>query len=189
MYYFKFVIPKGLGYSPGWHGVMDRCPKDVTVDLYNDRDGYGVAHTEDKFVPKEVTVVTGKEVDRLLAQSINQFSADTIWKPIFFRTGLIPEDAEYSTHLIRNRWSEEVKKLGVAASENTMAADVNKPTLVDSKGVCCPVCHKLVAGVNFFDNGSLTIIQSGRVVMQNIVCKALNLTCPDGHKLEVTGNG
>ena len=60
MYYFKFLIPEGITYSPGWHGVMDRCPTDVTVLLCNDKEGYGIAKTEDSFVPDEVEVIDEK---------------------------------------------------------------------------------------------------------------------------------
>ena len=64
-YYFKFSIPTNadgsrVTYSPGWHGTMPKCPKDVTVLLYNDKEGYGIAQTEDTFIPKEVTVRTSK---------------------------------------------------------------------------------------------------------------------------------
>ena len=68
MYYFKFTIPKNangsrVSYSSGWHGTMPKCPRDVTVLLYNDKEGYGIAKTEDKFIPKEVTVI--KEAEAL----------------------------------------------------------------------------------------------------------------------------
>ena len=68
MYYFRFEIPTNadgsrVTYSPGWHGTMPKCPKDVKVLLYNDKEGYGIAQTEDKFIPKEVTIL--KEADAL----------------------------------------------------------------------------------------------------------------------------
>lgn len=68
MYYFKFQIPTNTNgtrvtYSPNWHGVMPLCPKKVTVLLYNDKEGYGVAQTEDKFIPKEILVI--EEADAL----------------------------------------------------------------------------------------------------------------------------
>jgi hypothetical protein len=52
MAYFKFPIPRNSDgsiatYSPGWHGEMSQCPKDVEVLLYNDSEGFGVAKTED----------------------------------------------------------------------------------------------------------------------------------------------
>ena len=66
MTYFKFKIPTNadgtrVTYSLGWHGVMPKCPKNVIVHLYNDKEGYGIAETPDKVTQKELTVLT--EVD------------------------------------------------------------------------------------------------------------------------------
>ena len=55
---FKFKIEKDIAYSPGWHGTMPKCPKKVTILLYNDKEGYGVAQTKDKFIPPEVLQIT-----------------------------------------------------------------------------------------------------------------------------------
>ena len=60
-YYFRFNIPSGISYSPNWFGTMPKCPKNVEVLLYNDKEGYGIAKTEDKFKPKEVTVIEEAE--------------------------------------------------------------------------------------------------------------------------------
>ena len=62
MYHFRFEIPtmddgSRVTYSPGWFGTMPKCPKDVTVLLYNDKEGYGIAKTEDTFRPPEVEVL------------------------------------------------------------------------------------------------------------------------------------
>jgi len=64
-YWFKFQIPTNsdgtrVSYSPNYHGTMPHCPRDVTILLYNDKEGYGIAQTEDTFIPKEVTVLTSK---------------------------------------------------------------------------------------------------------------------------------
>ena len=66
MYYFKFDISTNedgsrITYSPNWFGTMPKCPKDVTVLLYNDKEGYGIAKTKDKFKPWEVTVIDEAE--------------------------------------------------------------------------------------------------------------------------------
>ena len=58
MTYFKFEIPAGLGYSPNWHGTMDKCPSKVEILLYNEQDGYGIACTPDKILPKGITAIT-----------------------------------------------------------------------------------------------------------------------------------
>ena len=57
MYYFKFKIPTNadgsrVTYSPGYHGTMPHCPKNVIVHLYNDKEGYGIAATPDKITQK-----------------------------------------------------------------------------------------------------------------------------------------
>ena len=59
---FRFEIPKGLDYSPSWHGTMPHCPKDVIVHLYNDKEGYGIAETPDKVTQKELTVLDKVDV-------------------------------------------------------------------------------------------------------------------------------
>ena len=66
MYYFKFEIPRNADgtrvmYSPGWHGIMPKCPKNVTVLLYNDKEGYGIAQTDDKLIQKEVIPIDESE--------------------------------------------------------------------------------------------------------------------------------
>uniref|UniRef100_A0A6M3JSG9 Uncharacterized protein n=1 Tax=viral metagenome TaxID=1070528 RepID=A0A6M3JSG9_9ZZZZ len=61
MNYFKFTIEPGLKYSPGWHGTLDHCPSDVTVLLYNNKEGYGIAQTPDTITQKELTPLTVKQ--------------------------------------------------------------------------------------------------------------------------------
>ena len=63
MYYFTFVIPTNtdgsrVSYSPTWHGTMPKSVKNVVVDLYNDKEGWGLAHTTDTFIPIEVIPTT-----------------------------------------------------------------------------------------------------------------------------------
>lgn len=72
MKWFRFEIPTNadgtrVSYSPGWHGVSDKCPQKVTVVLYNDKEGYGIAQTEDTFIPKESTSITKTVFDSTLA--------------------------------------------------------------------------------------------------------------------------
>jgi hypothetical protein len=59
--FFRFDIPARLGYSPDWFGIMDKCPRDTKVLLYNDKDEYGIAVTEDIYIPKEVKVIDEEE--------------------------------------------------------------------------------------------------------------------------------
>ncbi len=91
MYYFRFDIPKNedgtrVTYSSGWHGIMPHCPKDVTVLLYNDKEGYGIAQTEDTFIPSEVTKITKTAADKLLATAKD-------------------EDGVYFGEKLANRWN------------------------------------------------------------------------------------
>ena len=66
MYHFRFEIPRNADgsiatYPEGWHGTMPNCPHSVTVLLYNDREGYGIAQTEDTFKPKQVKEIEEAE--------------------------------------------------------------------------------------------------------------------------------
>ena len=95
MYYFRFEIPtmddgSRVTYSPGWFGTMPLCPKDVTVLLYNDKEGYGVAKTEDTFIPKEV-----KELKEAEALKIVEEAKD--------------EDGVYKGKKLADRWLLEAE--------------------------------------------------------------------------------
>jgi len=97
MYYFKFQIPintdgSRVSYSPTWHGTMPRCPKNVTVLLYNDKEGYGIAETEDKFIPKEVTVLKKAEALEILTKLMDTKEEDI-----------------YMADKLLTRWDIEVK--------------------------------------------------------------------------------
>ncbi len=77
MYYFKAGVPRNADgtiatYSPGWHGTMPRCPNGVVVDLYNDKEGFLIAHTDDEFVPKEVKVLDEKEALAIVTDTKNE---------------------------------------------------------------------------------------------------------------------
>ena len=77
MYYFRFEIPKNAGgsrvsYSPGWHGTMPKCPRNVKALLYNDKEGWGIAQTEDTFVPKEVIIISSSEAGKILSLAIDE---------------------------------------------------------------------------------------------------------------------
>ena len=94
MYYFRFELPTNadgtrVSYSPGWHGVMPHCPKNVVVDLYNDKEGYGIAHCEDTFTPKEITVKTKTQAQTIVSQSVE-------------------EDGVYFGNKLATRWKEVI---------------------------------------------------------------------------------
>ena len=77
MYYFKFEIPKQdpgvddrvVAYSEGWFGTMNRCPRNVTVLLYNEVERFGIAMADDTFVPPEVQVISEAEALKLVGDS------------------------------------------------------------------------------------------------------------------------
>ena len=74
MYYFKFTIGTNndgsrVSYSPGWFGSMRKCPKNVTVLLYDDKQGYGIASAEDTFIPPEVEQIKEAEALKLVDAS------------------------------------------------------------------------------------------------------------------------
>jgi len=107
--YFKFDIPSGedgsrITYSKGWHGTMPKCPTDVTVLLYNDEEGYGLATTEDTFIPKEVTVLVQEEAEKLISSSIATL-VDGV-SSIYFSKSLIPEGYDLVKNSIEHRWDE-----------------------------------------------------------------------------------
>ena len=107
--YFKFDIPLGeagerITYSKGWHGTMPKCPTDVTVLLYNDEEGYGIAKTEDTFIPKEVTVLVQEEAEKLISSSIATLVEGN--SAVYFSKSLIPEGYDLVKNSIEDRWDE-----------------------------------------------------------------------------------
>jgi len=73
MRYFKFDIPKDkdgnpIAYSPGWHGTLDKCPSNVEVLCYNDKEGYGIAITPDTELHKDLMPMDAAEAERHLAE-------------------------------------------------------------------------------------------------------------------------
>lgn len=161
--YFRFDIPEGLGYSPDWCGEC-YVPRNPAVLFYNEPQGFGVAScdTPSEELDKNLIPITEEEAEKLASDSINQLTADTRWKPIFFADWLIPEDKEYECNLIRNRWSEQVKALEIPEDET-------KNKIIRS-AVFCPVCHRFVTWLP-----------------DNIKAVRINLTCPAGHKVVLNG--
>jgi len=74
MYYYTIEIPRHSNgdiaqYPPEWFGVMARCPKNVIVFIFNDKEGWLLAQCDDTYVPKEVKVITKAEADKLMSQT------------------------------------------------------------------------------------------------------------------------
>jgi len=177
MYYFRFEIPQNtdgtrVSYSPGWHGTIPKCPKDVTVLLYNDKEGYGIAQTEDTFVPPEVTKITEEEAKKILAEA---------------------NDAEgvYFGEKLADRWLPEAINEDIEDTPESLAVEsiAEKKVVADTFCKSCPICHKVVAYVVKYEDKTARIIQNGKVVIQGIIAKEIILTCPSGHRVKVVLNG
>ena len=123
MKYFRFDIPKGLAYSSGWHGTMPHCPKDVVVDCYNDKEGYGIAHTSDLTLPKEVVGIDQKEAEDTIA-ALKEGEGVYFGEKVLERVEWLPE--------------AEVKDDPV----DTTAELTGQPA--SQKAQFCPICHKFI---------------------------------------------
>jgi len=87
MYYYTVKIPRHIPddeypegkiavYPPNWFGVMAKCPQNVTVKIFNDKEGWLLAQVDDTFIPPEVTVITEAEALDLMSrtqQAVNVF--------------------------------------------------------------------------------------------------------------------
>jgi hypothetical protein len=74
MYWYTIEIPRHdngdiAKYPPNWFGVMDLCPKNVTVKIFNDKEGWLLAECDDDFIPPEVKVITEAEALKLMSQT------------------------------------------------------------------------------------------------------------------------
>jgi hypothetical protein len=76
MQYFRFEIPMHpqtggrIRYSPGWHGTIQGCPKNVKVMMYNDKEGYGIAYCDDdKPLAVGLTKITKTQHDKIIAEA------------------------------------------------------------------------------------------------------------------------
>lgn len=126
MRYFRFEIPQGTVYSPGWFGTMQKCPSGVTVLLYNDKEGFGIAMSEDtKPFPKEAKEITEKEYARILADTKEEEGV-YFGKSLEERASWLPE-AEVKESVVGDTVDEIL-----AASSVTQTAHF------------CPICHKFI---------------------------------------------
>ncbi len=85
MYYYTIKIPRHENgdiavYPPNWSGVMSHCPKNVTVKIFNDKEGWLLAQVDDTFIPPEVKVISEPEALDLMSkteQASNVFVGET----------------------------------------------------------------------------------------------------------------
>ena len=121
MYYFRFEIPKQDGdrtvaYSPGWHGTMPKCPLNPTVLIYNDKEGFGIASTNDIFIPPEVKIIAEKVATDELAlceTKDNEIKMSPDYETDLTMDG-IPKEIWYGTKLLE-RWdkTKEVEEVSL----------------------------------------------------------------------------
>lgn len=154
--YFRFDIPLGCHYSPGWFGVMDKVCKDVTVVYENDKAGYGFAYTTDTFIPPEVTVVSKVTVDDIV---LNAKDEKDIYAGAKLTDRWLPE--------VRVESVECIVKDGVIILKSDLSKDAEYyGETVYKKAVYCSVCEEFI-----------TWDFSGLLTSRFI------LTCPKGHRM------
>lgn len=173
MYYFRFEIPAGVKYSPNWHGTMPRCPKDVEVLLYNDKEGYGIAKTEDIFKPPEVEVLAEAEALKVVREAQD-------------------EEGVYFGQKLADRWlpEAETEKETTKSGEPVLVSEqAGKRVVVDTFIKFCPTCHQIVAKVDQYEDGSVAIWQNGKKLIDGIKAASIVLSCANGHRVKVVLNG
>ena len=156
--YFRFEIPTNsdgttVSYSPDFYGRYDKTPRDVTVLYQNDKERYGYAYTEDKWIPKGSVSVTQTVADSAVAAA-----RDTAG--VYFGAKM----ADRYLPEIKVESAEVTVKEGVATlydkTKTEMVGEV-----VSKKAVYCPVCGEFI----MWSYDSLT---TSRQI----------LTCPKGHR-------
>ena len=171
-YHFRFQIPQNadgsrVSYSPDWHGTMPKCQQATTVLLYNDKEGWGIARTDDSFIPPEVKVITEAEATKVLSEAKD---VEDVWFGV----------------KLADRWLPEAETEDIADTEETLTAETAPPRVaVDTFYKTCPTCHKVVACIVRYDDKSVKIVQEGKVIVSGLIAKQINLVCPDGHKVKV----
>jgi hypothetical protein len=173
MNYFRFEIPTNADgsratYSPGWHGTMQNCPKNVKVLLYNDKEGYGIAQTEDKIVQPEIKEVTREEVDKVISENVGQLLADT--KDIQLAEELLPEGLEFATSVsIAHKWDRppEVQSVDPTGKTEMPKEQVMIP---GEKWYWCNECQRAY------------LVRYSLPSRINALNVNLTVACPVGHK-------
>ena len=72
---------------------MPNCPQGVTILLYNDKEGWGLAHTTDTFKPPEITVTT-------------KVSNDKVWTDAVTLEAIEPQKDVWFGEKLKHRWDE-----------------------------------------------------------------------------------
>jgi hypothetical protein len=178
MYYFKFTIPKNKDgsvatYSPGWCGTRDKCALNEKGLLYNDKELWGIGQADGDYIPDDVEVLEEAEALGTLTTMAMKRNLDGI----YFGEKL---ERRYDPETIK----EEIEDTPESLKEESKVA---KRVVVDTFAQSCPICHKMVAYVVKYEDGSCKIVQNGRTLIDGIKAKEINLMCPDNHKVVLNG--
>jgi len=106
--YFQFDIPEGTHYSPGWFGYMTHCPQNVTVVMYNDRDHYGIAYTDNPVDNLPITQQTQAEA----TTTVSNLTTTTNFNGHRIRYTPGPNDGVWQGDDIANKWLPEATDNG-----------------------------------------------------------------------------
>lgn len=157
--YFRFTIPKNadgtpVSYSPGWFGKSDKCPQNVTVLLYNDKEGYGIAYTTDKFITKEATAITSSTADSTV---LSVKDGPGVYKGQKLAERWLPE--------IQIETKDVIVKDGVIYDKTKLSEQEAGGQIEQRKAIYCPVCGEFIQWAD-------DKVTDSRQV----------LVCPKGHK-------
>jgi hypothetical protein len=136
--YFRFEIPTNadgttVSYSPDFYGRYDKTPRDVTVLYQNDKERYGYAYTEDKWIPKGSVSVT-----QTVADSAVSAARDTAG--VYFGSKMVdrylPE--------VKIESKEVTVKEGVATLYDKSKSLETVGQIEQKKAVYCPICGEFI---------------------------------------------
>jgi hypothetical protein len=181
MFYFKFDIPTNadgttVTYSPGWCGTRDKCALKEKGIYYNDKERWGIAIAEGSFVPPDVEVVDAGKVAELMGiktvvdkTAVIAMDAEGSLK---FNNVVaeLPEITEKEVYYGKKLADRYLPKIDAVTGDTEIDEKLYKVKASVGKTVFCPECHvfvmKLPNGLN---------------------AKTINLTCPNGHKVVLSG--
>lgn len=97
------------------------------------------------------------------------------------------EEQVYFGEKLANRYLPETIKEEIEDTPESLKEEskVANKIVADTFAQSCPICHKMVAYVVKYEDGSCKIVQNGRTLIDGIKAKEINLMCPDNHKVKV----
>ena len=202
-------------YSSGWCGTRDRCAQNEKGILYHDKERWGIGQAEGDYIPDDVEVLTKEEVVGVIKSQagiggvwgMNGVGIDPADFTIEFDdNGLVFTHKDYdpSKSLVQ-AWPEDVfcsqkladrylpkAEIGTPLEDVNMVAvaeDATTLAVVSTRFVSCPTCHKTFAIIKKYENNSISLfsLDTGKTMIQGLIAKSLNITCPSGHKVALNG--